>query len=263
MKTVVKVLLAVTLLVAVLLLSCKKERSVNGGQQKVSIYLTDNPVSFNAVNIDIRKVEVKIETDSGGAEHEFWDSLIIRPGVYNLLNFRNGVDTLLAQGFITSGEIKKIRITLGTKNSVVVDSTTYPLILKKPVVIIDVDDFSVIAPGNIKLNLDFDASGSVIRMNNNQFELVPGIRTFSDDHDGRIEGVVLPREAGALVSVKSGSQTLLAIPEADGRFKIRGIKAGKVDLFIDATANGYKDTTITNIILTEREVKLGTIVLNK
>ena len=265
MKTVVKVLLAVTVLITFLLLSCKKESSQNVNKQKVRIYLTDNPVNFHAVNINILKVEVKVEVevDSAGVEHEFWESLIIRPGIYNILNFRNGVDTLFAQGYITKGEIKKIRITLGTGNSVMVDSVTYPLTLKKPQVIIDVDDISVINPNDIKLNLDFDACGSIIKINNNQFELQPKIRTFSDDHDGRIEGVVTPREAGAIVSVTFGNQTLLAIPERDGKFKIRGIKAGTVDLIVNATANGYGDTIIKNIIVGNKEVKLPTIVLRK
>lgn len=264
MKTTFKVLLAVAVLITFLLLACKKENSVNSGKQKVSIYLTDNPVSFQAVNIDIQKVELKIEVDSAGTEREFWEALKIRPGVYNILNFRNGVDTLLAEGFVTKGEIKKIRITLGTRNTVVIDSVTYPLTLKKPQIIIDVDDISEINPANFKIHIDFDACGSIIRINNNQFELQPRIRTFSDEHDGRIEGKVLPREAKAIVSVKFDNQTLLAIPEEDdGEFKIRGIKAGVVDLFVNATANGYRDTTIKNIIVGNREVKLPTIVLRK
>ena len=81
MKIIVKVLLAVTVLITFLLLSCKKEVSTTTNKQKVSIYLTDNPVNFQAVNINIQKVEVKVEVDSGGIEHEFWESLIIRPEV--------------------------------------------------------------------------------------------------------------------------------------------------------------------------------------
>lgn len=264
MKTILKIIISITALMMLLLLGCKKENSITSGKQKVSIYLTDNPVNFQAVNIDIQKVEIKIEVDSAGVEREFWESLTIRPGIYNLLNFRNGVDTLMAQGFITTGEIKKIRITLGKQNSVVIDSVTYPLTLKKPEVIIDIDDIRQINPNDFKINIDFDASGSIIRLNNNQFELEPKIRTFDDEHDGRIEGKILPREAKAIVSVVSGGQTLIAIPdEDDGEFKIRGIKATTVDLVINATANGYRDTTIKNIIISDREVKLATITLHK
>jgi hypothetical protein len=264
MKTILKIAIPVAAILMLLLLGCKKENSDKKGKQQIQIFLTDNPVSFQAVNINIQKVEVKIEVDSGGVEREFWESLQVRPGIYNILNFRNGVDTLLAQGFVTSGEIKKLRITLGTGNSVVVDNVTYPLTLKKPEVIIDIDDISEINTSSFKIHIDFDACGSIIRINNNQFELRPRIRTFDNDHDGRIEGRVLPKEARAIVSVTANGQTLLAIPDDDdGEFKIRGIKAGVVNVEINATANGYRDTVIQNITVGNREVKLGTIILKK
>jgi hypothetical protein len=264
MKTILKIAIPVTAILMLLLIGCKKEHSDTNGKQKVQIYLTDNPVNFQAVNINIQKVELKIEVDSAGVEREFWEPLQIRAGMYNILNFRNGVDTLLAQGFVTTGEIKKIRITLGSGNNVVVDQVNYPLVLKKPEVIIDIDDISTIDPGSFKINIDFDACGSVIRISNNQFELQPRIRTFDDDHDGRIEGRILPKEAKAIVSVTANGQTLIAVPdEDDGEFKIRGIKAGVVNLEINATANGYRDTIIQNINVGNREVKLGTITLRK
>jgi Domain of unknown function (DUF4382) len=264
MKTILKIAIPVAAILMLLLLGCKKEENSVSGKQKLQVYLTDNPVNFQAVNINIQKVEVKIEVDSGGVEREFWETLQIRPGIYNILNFRNGVDTLLAQGFVTTGEIKKLRVTLGTGNTVVVDNVTYPLTLKKPEVIIDIDDISEINPGSFKIHIDFDACGSIIRINNNQFELRPRIRTFDNDHDGRIEGKVLPKEAKAIVSITGNGQTLIALPDDDdGEFKIRGIKAGTVDLEINATAGGYRDTVIKNIQVGNREVKLGTILLRK
>ncbi|MFT3845158.1 MAG: DUF4382 domain-containing protein [Lacibacter sp.] len=264
MKTAVKVLFAVAVLISFLLLSCKKESSADEGKQMVNVYLTDNPVNFQQVNVDIQKLELKIEVkDSAGVEHEFWEVLTIRPGVYNLLNFRNGIDTLFATGFVTRGEVKKIRITLGGNNSIMVNGLTLPLTLKDAVVIIDADDITEVAGSGIKIHLDFDAAGSINLGSNGLFELLPHIRTFSDDHDGRIEGKILPAEAGAVVVLKSSSQTLMAIPEDDGKFKIRGIKAGTVDLFIDATANGYKDTTIKNISIGSKEIKLPAITLQK
>ena len=156
MKAMFNVMIA-TAVSACLLLSCSKENSANtSGKQQVKIYLTDNPVSFQQVNVDIQKLEVKIEVkDSTGAEREFWETLQIRAGVYNILNFRNGVDTLFAQGFVTTGEIKKIRITLGNRNSVMADSVVNPLLLKKPQVMIDVDDISSINPSAVKINIDW------------------------------------------------------------------------------------------------------------
>jgi len=265
MKTILKIAIPVAAILMLLLLGCKKENSsFSKGKQQLKVYLTDNPVNFQAVNINIQKVEVKIEVDSSGFEREFWETLQIRTGIYNILNFRNGVDTLLAQGFVTSGEIKKLRITLGSGNSVVVDNVTYPLTLKKPEVMIDIDDISEINSASFKIHIDFDACGSIIRISNNQFELQPRIRTFDNDHDGRIEGKVLPKDAKAIVSVTANGQTLIALPDGDdGEFKIRGIKAGSVDLEINAPAGGYRDTVIKNIRVGSRELKLGTILLKK
>src|ERR1044072_4294910 len=116
--------------------SCRKEVSnsntIPEGQQRVSIRLSDNPVNFDAVNVDIQSVEIKILPDScrrGNDSCAVWDTLDIRSGVYNLLDLANGSDTLLANGFTVSGNILKLRLTLGDNNSVVIDSVSYPLTL--------------------------------------------------------------------------------------------------------------------------------------
>jgi hypothetical protein len=48
-------------------------------------------------------------------------------GVYDLLTLRNGADTLLAGGNVHKGSMQRIRITVGTQNSLVKDGVTYPL----------------------------------------------------------------------------------------------------------------------------------------
>jgi hypothetical protein len=260
---VLKIAIPVAAIITLLLLGCKKNNGIPAGKQKVSIYLTNNPVNFQAVNIDIQKVEVKVEAYSAGVEREFWETLNTRPGIYNILNFRNGIDALLASGFVTNGEQKKLRITLGTRNTLVFDNVTYPLTLKKPDGIIDLDDISEINPLNLRINIDFDAFESIVCISNNQFELRPKIKTFDDDHDGRIGGRVLPKEAKAIVSITANGQTLVALPDDDCEFKIRGIKAGTVDMLINATANGYRDTTMKNMNVGQRKVELGTITLKK
>src|SRR5882672_7535890 len=133
--------------VTIVLLSCHKEKSDSNipvGQQRVRIRLSDNPVNFDAVNVDIQQVVVQIIPDSCRGrgdrngndcfdDDEFrcsvWDTLDIRPGVYNLLTLSNGTDTLLATGLTLEGRINKIKLVLGTNNSVVIDSVSYPLTL--------------------------------------------------------------------------------------------------------------------------------------
>ena len=61
------------------------------------IYLTDDqtPV-FDSVFIDLQKLEVKVEDDT--LSNDGWINLNIHAGVYNILRFRNGLDTLFATG---------------------------------------------------------------------------------------------------------------------------------------------------------------------
>jgi hypothetical protein len=99
----------------------------------------------------------------------------------------------------------------------------------------------------------------------NQFVLRPFLRIFIPDHTATIRGVVLPGEAEPVVAAIFNGDTLVAIPDHDdGRFKIRGITSTAADVFINATANGYQDTTITGLqLMIGRETDIGTIHLHQ
>ncbi len=280
--------------------SCRKEAnySIPQGQQRVRVRLSDNPVNFDAVFVDIQSVQVQVIPDScrnryqdddnhdgddddhndGDDDHDdddhdshcsVWDTLTIRPGIYNLLNLSNGVDTILANGFTVAGKIVKIRLTLGDHNSVVIDSVSYPLSLwnNRHQVTISVrgEDVDQITPTDLQLWLDFDAGRSIVRISDNHFVLKPCLKIWVPAHTASIRGRVLPESAGAVVAAIFNGDTLVAIPEHDdGYFKIRGITSTKADVFINATANGYKDTTIANVQLTiGRETDIGTIHLHQ
>jgi hypothetical protein len=275
--------------------SCQKEKDSNGnipeGQQRVRIRLSDNPVNFDAVNVDIQMVEVLVAPDSCGGHNsaddpdrdchhdhngdhdnrnrcEVWDTLQIRAGVYNLLDLSNGTDTLLANGFTVAGKIKKIRLTVGTSNSVLIDSVSYPLSLwnnyNRVTLNVRGEDIDQINPGDLQLWLDFDAGRSIVKVSNNRFVLKSFLRVWLPAQTASLKGKVLPLSASAVVSVVSNGDTLIAIPDNhDGKFKIRGIRGTTGDVFINATANGYRDTTITGVQFQRgREKDLGTIQLH-
>jgi hypothetical protein len=55
------------LVLLLLFISCQKEVDENAippGQQRIRIMLTDGPINFDAVNVDIQRVEVLIKPDS-------------------------------------------------------------------------------------------------------------------------------------------------------------------------------------------------------
>ncbi len=268
-----KSLLLVTLCfmaMIIIVFSCKKELSsedsalgpVPPGKSELKIMLTDDPsLYFDSILIDIQSVEVKVE-DSTGAEH--WDTLSIRAGVYKILRFRNGLDTLLGTGFIPNGEVEKIRITLGARNSVVLNGVTVPLLNLDTQITIDVKgDIDRLDPRHLRLWLDFDGHGS-IRFHNGKLELKLKIGHFCKSKSGDLEGKIKPSEAlPASIMAISGTDTLRAIADREGEFKIRGIKASTVNLIIKPS-NGFKDSVINNIqVRRNDDMDLGKIVLHK
>ena len=88
--------------------------------------LTDEPTDFDEVNVDIREVRVKFakDTTSNG-----WVTLATNPGIYNLLAYQNGVDTLLATGTFPVQVVKEIRFILGPNNTIKDGGVVYPLVI--------------------------------------------------------------------------------------------------------------------------------------
>jgi len=260
------------LVMAIGFIACQKETaSSDNGTARLSIYLTDHPTPvFDSVFIDLQKLEVKLE-DSNSSNR--WISVAIRPGVYNILRFRNGIDTLFASGSIPGNRIRKLRLTLGSQNSVMKNGQSFPLAIqdndKEVEANLDESNFEILSSGQILFWIDFDAGHSIKtdnrgQGNNNGFELKPHIRIFTKNKSGRIEGRVVPRDADPIITAINGSDSATAIPEhQDGEFKIVGLNQGTYKIFIDGQ-NGYSDTTITNVVVRKNEdTHLPLITLHK
>ncbi len=148
--------------------ACKKDAD----QTTLRIRLTDGPGDYQQVNVDIREIRVKTSQDT--AE---WLSLQTNLGIYNLLDFQNGIDTLLAYGPVPAVTLKEVRFILGPNNSVMLDSVLYPLETPSAQqsglkVKIDKD----LAQDINTILLDFDAAESVKAQGNGTFKLHPVIR---------------------------------------------------------------------------------------
>lgn len=109
-----------------LIISCKKDNNNTDKQNEstLQVRLTDAPINFDAVNVDIVDVRVKFSDDSSNTG---WVSLVTYPGIYNLLDYTNGVDTLLATGAFPTQTVKEIRLVLGPNNTIVESGVSYPL----------------------------------------------------------------------------------------------------------------------------------------
>ena len=177
------------------------------------------------------------------------------------------MDTLLGSGLVTDGTIRKIVITLGTNNSIVKDSVSYPLNLFNNQTTITIrlfgNEWDNFASGHYRLWLDFDCGRSIVRLRDGAFYLSPVIKAFIIKESGAVKGIVKPNDAYPIISVYNATDTAYAFPWRDGQFKVRGLDSGTYSVFVNA-GNGYKDTTISNVSVTiGKETDLGTITLHK
>jgi hypothetical protein len=114
------------ILTALIFTSCDKNNDDNNGTNNneraiVHLMLTDAPATYDAVLVDIQEVQLHSETEG-------WVTVPLEnPGVYNLLDFSNGMDTLLGICEFPAGTLSQVRLVLGDENSVVVDNESYAL----------------------------------------------------------------------------------------------------------------------------------------
>lgn len=116
----IKSISLVALLASLFFASCNRDAT----ETTVQIRLTDGPADFTEVNIDILEVRVKTSDDTSK-----WLLLTTKAGIYNLLDFQNGKDTLLATGTVPSVTLKEVRFILGPNNTVKLldDGSIHPL----------------------------------------------------------------------------------------------------------------------------------------
>ena len=281
--------------------SCSKSGLRTG---TFSILLTDAPGDYIAAKIDIQKVEVKVDNNEAhmkddhygdGDRHDddhmkrsdeygVWTDLNFTAGVIDVMTLRNGIDAKIAEGNIT-GKVRKVRITLGTNNSVTTkDNVEHPLILQN-----ETNNFLYInlhdehrgghgrGPGDgpgrghdddhtsgqdEQVIIDIDVARS-IKESNGQYYLTPQVRPFCDENFAAVYGQVLPANIFAVITVldASGAEVAKALPRPDGDYKIRGLADGAYTLKFEAT--GYQTQTISVTAVKGQAVKVNTITLVK
>src|SRR5205809_3601488 len=120
-------ILSLSLLAAIVFFSCSKNNNnvTASGETDFSVYLTDDPGTYDHVFLDIQGMEVHYSDDTN---NDKWYTLKnFNAGSYDLLKFSNGKDTLLATDRIASKHIDQIRLILGDNSYVVVEGERYPL----------------------------------------------------------------------------------------------------------------------------------------
>jgi hypothetical protein len=253
MKTVKLVFALLTTLAvgSIIFLSCKKSSSSTGSAH-LQVMLTDGPGPYDSVLIDVEKVEVNVSSDTGTSSG--WQTVnLLRPGIYNLLKFSNGIDTLLAATDLPAGTLSQMRLVLGSNNSVVIGGQSYPLTTPSAQQSgLKFNIHATLTAGIVyRLWIDFDANRSIVATGSGKYILKPVIRTYADAIGGSIKGYVLPSAAKPEVWATMGTDTLLALPDsATGYYFFGGVNAGSWNLLFHARDTLYKDTAFTVTVST-------------
>ena len=249
--------LLILLLLTLSIVSCKKDEEANQEYGSYILRLTDSPGEYDHVYVDIADVSVNISTVG-------WVDIGPQvPGIYDLLAYDNGLDTLLSNATLPTGTITQIRLILGTNNSVVVNGVSHNLSVPSAQQSgIKLTINSTISANSTLIEwLDFDAGKSVKLLGNGTYQLNPVLHNFSAATNGRINGTLLPADALAYVAAIKGNDTLIAIPEANGFFQFSGL-SGNYQLDFIPTIQTYSSQTLTNNVVIGNQISsIGTITL--
>ena len=218
------------------------------GTTDMSVSLTDAPGNYDEVNIDLQGVEVITEAEGT-------KTLDTKTGIYNLLNYTGGVDTVIATGRMKVGTISQIRLILGDNNSVVVDGISHHLTTpsaQESGLKLQLHD-ALVAGVKYALLLDFDANQSVVQEGNGDYLLKPVIWVVDNAISGAIHGLVVPDTLHATISAEANGVTYSTTTNASGAFLLKGIPAGVYTVTITPDDPALSPVIVNNVQVTTGE----------
>jgi hypothetical protein len=226
--------LAFIFLIISVVYSCSKSNTMTlPGTTHLSVKMTDASANYDAVYVDIQGIEI-----TGDSLSPF--ALNTNNGVYNLLDFANGKDTLIATGDINGGLVSQIRLILGNNNTVKVNGVVYPLTTPSAQQSgLKLQIHKVFQPGvSYTIVLDFDALNSIVAQGNGNYILKPVIRTVDTAINGSMKGIVSPSDSLANVTALSlpDSTTYSSRTIPGGSFLLGGLPGGTYDVTVTLKA---------------------------
>ena len=237
----------------VLIPACNKDD--NDEKAHLSIRMTDAPANYDAVFIDVQGVEI-----IGNSDKVF--TLNTNAGIYNLLDYSNGLDTLIASGDLEAGKISQIRLILGTNNTVVVDGIVHPLSTpsaQQSGLKLKVNE-TFEAGVSYSILLDFDANQSIVATGNGEYQLKPVIRTINTALSGSIRGSVTPIGLFAVVTATSDGIAYSSVTNANGEFLISGLSAGVYSVTVSPNLPILPVTLTGKIVTVGVSTNIGVVV---
>lgn len=254
-----KKLLLFSAALSLILFSCKKkDPRKDSDTARVTVKMTDAPASYDAVILNVKSVVVI--TDKGE------NTLPVGGGPIDILRFRAGRDTVLADQDIPAGTIQQIRLVLHeTGNRIVVGGVSYDLTTpsgQTSGVKLKVNE-TLTAGLAYTLRLDFDAALSIVLTGNGKYILKPVIRVISTAASGALTGLVSPINSYPQVYAIMGTDTVGSVTDATGKFYFPGLAAGTYKVnFVPLSP--YAAKSVTNVTVTNGAISdMGTVVISQ
>ncbi len=167
-------LMAVVAVSSFVMIACSKDETASDRPTALKINMTDAPVAYDEVNVDLQEVRVKFRD---GDSLSTWMTMNTNAGIYNLLGLMNGVDTLIANDTLPTNMVKEIRLVLGANNTIVVAGVPYPLEIpsgSESGLKIKVN--KTLSGSLDSLLIDFDAALSIHQTGTGQYQLKPVLK---------------------------------------------------------------------------------------
>jgi len=246
--------------VILLMSNCTSDNAKNAF---LRVSLTDAPGDYQEVNIDIQDVQINSDANSNSG----WKSLNVQKGVYNLLKFTNGLDTLLGSIELPAGKVSQIRLVLGSNNTIKIAGQSFNLTTPSAQqsglkILVDTE----LSAGIVyKITLDFDAARSIVQTGSSKYILKPVIHSVVESQSGAIKGVINPTASSPAVYAIIGTDTLESTyaDPLTGMFLLKGLAAGTYSVsfapdttYLPKTIDGV---SVSNGIVTD----LGTVQISQ
>lgn len=120
MKKITRLLMLPLVVTTIIGLAACDKNDDGTSTTDLRVNLTDGPIDeLDSVYIDVREVRVKMGNDTLSNDDNGWVNLAAVAGIYDLLSYQDGIDTLIGSGTVPTGYVKEIRLVLGDNNSVV------------------------------------------------------------------------------------------------------------------------------------------------
>jgi hypothetical protein len=251
---------------SMLIVGCSRENfgpiDGQGSQGRLKVLMTDDPATFDAVNIVVTQVQVH---KAGADSLSGWITLDSTTRTYDLLTLTNGASAVLGDGLLDAGKYTQIRLIIGEGSTVVVGGQTFQLKIPSGMQsgLKLNHQFEIHANTLYELMIDFNASRSIHKDGPGTYILTPVIRVEAVQSSGSISGTVSPASAHAAVSAIAGSDTSTTFADTTtGFFKIMPLLGGLSYNVVIVPDTTYRDTTLVGVgVVVLQNTDVGTIVL--